>query len=146
MSPSVRHFIRHYAEMVIAMLLGMVVLGIPGEGLLHVAGTSTSELRTDAPAVVFLGMALTMTVPMVAWMRYRGHGWRPCWEMAASMFVPTFAVIGLMAGGVVGDFMALMSIEHVAMLPSMLVAMLARPHEYTGHAHGRHGTPAEVTS
>ena len=145
MSPSIRHFARHYVEMVIAMFLGMVVLGVPGEGLLHVAGTSTSELRTDAPAVVFLGMALTMTVPMVAWMRYRGHGWRRCWEMAASMFVPTFAVIGLMAGGVVDGFMTLMSIEHVAMLPSMLVAMLARPREYAC-AHGHHRAPAEVTA
>jgi hypothetical protein len=146
MSPATRHFIRHYVEMVVAMFLGMVVLGIPGEGALHAVGTSTSALRTDAPAVVFLGMALTMTVPMVAWMRYRGHGWRPCWEMAASMFVPTFAVIGLMAGGIVDDFMTLMSIEHVAMFPSMLVAMLARPGEYTGGAHGHHGAHAEVAA
>jgi hypothetical protein len=40
-----------------------------------------------------------------------------------------------MGGGVVTDFMTLMSLEHVVMLPSMLVAMLVRRDEYTGHAH-----------
>ncbi len=58
-------------------------------------------------------MALTMTVPMVAWMRYRGHGWRPCLEMAAAMFVPTFVAIALL-GAI--DFDALMMFEHVGML------------------------------
>jgi hypothetical protein len=35
-----------------------------------------SELREDAPALSLLGMAVVMTVPMVGWMRYRGHGWQ----------------------------------------------------------------------
>jgi len=78
-------------------------------------------------------MALTMTVPMVAWMRYRGHGWRPCLEMAGAMFVPTFAAIALL-GAV--DLDALMMWEHVGMLAAMLVAMLARPDEYLyAHQH-----------
>jgi hypothetical protein len=84
-------------------------------------------------------MAVVMTVPMVAWMRHRGHGWRPSAEMAASMFLPTFAVIALMASGAI-DFWTAMGIEHAAMLPSMLVAMLLRRDEYTGH-HG-HGALA----
>lgn len=48
-------------------------------------------------------MAVMMTIPMVALMRYRGHAWRPCWEMSASMFLPTFAAIGLLWGGAI-DF------------------------------------------
>jgi hypothetical protein len=135
MNPSTRHFIRHYVEMIAAMFLGMVILGVPGELALQALGSGTSELRADAPALVFLGMAVTMTVPMVAWMRYRGHGWRPSNEMAASMFVPTFAVIALMAGGVLDDFGSLMMIEHIAMFPAMLIAMLLRVDEYTGHHH-----------
>jgi hypothetical protein len=134
MSPT-RHFARHYLEMVIAMLLGMVVLGVPAEGALRAMGSSTSALQDDAPAVLLLGMAVTMTVPMAGWMRHRGHGWTPCLEMAASMFLPTFAVIGLMGAGVAGDFGALMTAEHAAMLPSMLVAMLLRRDEYTHGAH-----------
>src|SRR5215208_6167415 len=129
-----RTFIRHYIEMVVVMFAGMIVLGVPGEAALHAIGSGTSELRDDAPALVFLGMATTMTVPMVAWMRYRGHTWRPTLEMAASMVIPTLAAIALLAAGVLG-FDALMGIEHVAMLLGMLVAMLLRIDEYTSHAH-----------
>jgi hypothetical protein len=138
MSTSPFQFIRHYAEMIVAMFAGMVVLGIPGEWALHLAGTSTHELKGDAPELVFLGMAVTMTVPMVAWMRFRGHDWRPCWEMAASMFVPTFGVIGAMWTGISSDFGALMVAEHVAMLPSMLAVMLLRYSEYAGCGHHHH--------
>jgi hypothetical protein len=133
--------------MVVAMFAGMVVLGVPGEAALRAIGTSTSQLKVDAPALVFLGMALIMTVPMVAWMRYRGHSRRPCWEMAASMLLPTFGVIGVMGAGLVGDLMTLMSVEHVVMLPSMLVAMLLRRDEYSGHhAHGHHVAHHQVAA
>ncbi len=128
------HFVRHYAEMVIAMLLGMLLLGLPAEGALLAVGSGTSELQREAPALALLGMAVVMTVPMVAWMRHRGHGWRPSAEMAASMFLPTFAVIALMSVGAIG-FWSAMGIEHAVMLPSMLVAMLLRRDEYRGHVH-----------
>jgi len=129
-----RTFIRHYAEMVAAMFAGMIVLGLPAEGALIAAGTSTAAVQDSAPAIVLLGMAVAMTVPMVAWMRHRGHGWRPSMEMSASMFLPTFAAIALLGAGAVG-FHTAMGLEHVVMFPAMLVAMLLRPSEYTGHAH-----------
>jgi hypothetical protein len=132
-------FARHYAEMLVAMVAGMLALGLPAGAALELVGVTTAELREDAPALLLLGMALTMTVPMVGWMRLRGHGWPAANEMAASMFVPTFAAIALRWGGVVEDVGSLLMIQHVAMLPSMLVAMLLRREEYTGgHAHG-HG-------
>jgi flagellar biosynthetic protein FliP len=131
MSTPIRHFIRHYVEMVAAMFAGMIVLGIPAEGLLRLAGTSSGRL---APGVMFLEMALIMTIPMVALMRLRGHAWRPCWEMSASMFLPTFAAIGLLWAGA-GDQDALMLLEHAVMLPAMLVAMLLRFDEYAGCGH-----------
>lgn len=129
------HFIRHYLEMIAAMFAGMVILGIPAEGALHLFGSSTAQLKSEAPAVVFLGMALIMTIPMVWLMRYRGHPWRPCWEMSASMFLPTFAVIGAMWSGINDDFGTLMVTEHAAMLPAMLVAMALRYEEYAGCGH-----------
>jgi hypothetical protein len=137
MSASTRHFARHYAEMVAAMFLGMLVLGAPAEWAMGAAGTSWSQLHTDAPALMLLGMAVTMTVPMVGWMRYRGHGWRASSEMAASMFLPTFAVVALLWAGLVEDVGALLAVEHVAMLLSMLAAMLLRPAEYTCGVHSR---------
>jgi hypothetical protein len=71
---------------------------------------------------------------MVAWMRYRGHSWQPCLEMAASMIIPTLVAIGLLWADL-STFGTLMGLEHVAMLLGMLVAMLLRPGEYTAHAH-----------
>jgi hypothetical protein len=127
-------FIRHYSEMVVVMFAGMIVLGLPGEAALHAIGSGTSELRETAPATVFLGMAFTMTVPMVAWMRYRSHRWQPTLEMAASMVIPTLAAIALLGAGA-ASFGTLMGLEHVAMLLGMLVAMLLRADEYTSHAH-----------
>jgi hypothetical protein len=133
-------FIRHYVEMVVVMFAGMIVLGVPGEAALHAMGSGTSELRETAPATVFLGMGFTMTVPMVAWMRYRGHSWQPTLEMAASMVIPTLIAIALLGAGL-ASFAALMGLEHVAMLLGMFLAMLVRRDEYTGH-HGHEAIAA----
>lgn len=78
------------------MFLGMVVLMTPTGVLSSVLGTSWSRL---SPAMNVLAMALTMTAPMIAWMRYPGHAWRPNTEMAASMLIPTFAVMGALWAG-----------------------------------------------
>jgi hypothetical protein len=75
-------------------------------------------------------------------MRHRGHGWAPSWEMAASMFVPSFAAIALLWGGVVTESGALLAIQHAAMLPAMLFVMLLRVDEYAGHHH----EPAPATA
>jgi hypothetical protein len=123
MTSSARHFARHYAEMVAAMYLGMLLL-IP-------VGAIGVELHDDA-TLMLSAMAVTMTAPMVAWMRYRGHGWAACTDMTAAMLVPTLGVLALGWIAVVEDAGALMAVEHVLMLPSMLVAMLLRRSEYAG--------------
>jgi hypothetical protein len=131
MSSSTRHFVRHNVEMVVAMFLGMGVLLPPLGAALRAAGTSLH----DSDVLMISAMAVTMTAPMVAWMRYRGHAWPACTDMTAAMAIPTVAVLALLWSGLVGDLGALLVIEHVAMLPSMLVAMLLRRDEYTGAAH-----------
>ena len=129
------HFIRHYLEMVVAMFAGMLVLGVPARGGPAPARLEHRRAARRRPWAALLGMALMMTIPMVALMRWRGHGWRPCWEMSASMFLPTFAAIALMEAGVLA-YMPAMMLEHAVMLPAMLGAMLLRPQEYSCHAHG----------
>jgi hypothetical protein len=128
-SPAGR-FARHYAEMVVVMFAGMIVLGLPANLVLGGFGV---ELH-DAPAAMLLSMGITMTVPMVAWMRYRGHGWAASNEMAASMMVPSVAVVGLLAAGVVVETGTLLAIQHGVMFPAMLAVMFLRLDEYT-HAH-----------
>src|SRR4051812_38465461 len=135
-----RRLARHYLEMVIAMFLGMAILGLPAGWALEAMGSSWSALNDDVPALMLLGMATTMTVPMVGWMMYRGHGARANAEMSASMFVPTFAVIALLWAGVVTDVGVLMVAEHVAMLAAMAGVMLLRPAEYAC------GAPATLAS
>ena len=126
-----RHFLRHYAEMVVVMLLGMAVLYAPGAFVLR-AVSGWSDLHTEAPGAVFGLMCLTMTAPMVWWMRRRGHGWRPNAEMAMSMIAPTLVAIALLAADV-AEMGTLMSAEHVAMFGAMFLVMLARPDEYACH-------------
>lgn len=121
-----RIFIRHYFEMVLAMFLGMGVLA---------GGLAAAGVEIDAVELALLWMAFTMSVPMVAWMRYRGHGWGPSWEMTASMFLPSFAAIALLWIGLVEDRGALMAVQHTVMFPAMLIAMFLRREEYAGHVH-----------
>jgi len=132
------HFVRHYIEMVVAMFLGMFVLGLPLGALLGIVGVDVSGWQIDARELLLLGMAFTMSVPMAGWMRYRGHGWAPVWEMTGSMFVPSFAAIGLLWAGIVDDTDALLYIQHVGMFPSMLAVMVLRLDEYTGHGGHAH--------
>jgi hypothetical protein len=127
-----RHFVRHYLEMVAAMFLGMAVLGVPAGWLMSAVGVSS-----EAPTPMLLSMAVTMTLPMVAWMRFRGHGRRANAEMSASMLLPAAAVIALLEAHVFAYSGAVMVVEHVAMLASMLAAMLLRPAEYAGHGHAQ---------
>src|SRR5688500_192774 len=130
-----RHFARHYVEMVVEMFLGMAVLGVPAGWALGLADSSWGELRAEAPAAMLLLMAATMTVPMAAWMRRRGHGWRPTNEMSASMIVPTLAVIALYGAGLISDVGTMLVVEHVVMLAGMFAVMLLRPEEYSQHHH-----------
>lgn len=127
----VRTFARHYLEMVIAMLAGMFVLGGAVLVVLELVGADLSD------SLSLLGMGVTMTVPMVAWMRYRGHGWAPTREMAAAMIVPSVAAVGLLWADLVEDVDTLMVVEHVAMFALMLVVMLFRLDEYTHSHHDR---------
>jgi hypothetical protein len=121
-----RTFLRHYLEMLLAMFIGMGVLA----GGLAAAGVDIRSVE-----LALLWMAFSMSLPMVAWMRYRGHGWTPSLEMTASMFLPSFAAIALLWFGLVEDRGALMGVQHAAMFPAMLVAMLLRRAEYSGHVH-----------
>jgi flagellar biosynthetic protein FliP len=130
-----RQFARHYVEMVLVMLVGMAVLAVP-------ARLATDALLPgvdgDDTTLMLARMGVIMTLPMIPWMRWRGHGWRPTLEMAAAMIVPALAVIGLYAAAVLDGVGLLMTVEHVAMFAAMFGVMIARPDEYS-HAHlGRH--------
>jgi hypothetical protein len=125
-------FLRHYLEMVAAMVVGMVALGAALRGVLALVGL---EVPTRYPELAALEMAFTMSVGMAAWMRHRGHRWASTLEMAGAMFAPTIALVPLLWLGVIsGD--ALLVLEHLAMLPLMYLLMARRRAEYGGSSHG----------
>jgi hypothetical protein len=125
---------RHFVEMVVAMFVSMGVFAAAWAGGEALTGLSFPH----APEAMALRMAFDMSVGMVVWMRYRGHGWAPTLEMVAAMFAPAALLAPLsMAGAISGH--VLMIATHVAMLPLMLVVMLRRRAEY-GHAHRGIGT------
>jgi hypothetical protein len=127
---SKRAFARHFGEMVLAMLLGMLVLGGFAELLFAAAGSSLSD---QAGATQVMLMGFNMTVPMVIWMRYRGHAAARNAEMAMSMLVPSVAAAALAWAGALESGAAL-GVQHVVMIPAMLGVMLWRYQEYS-HPH-----------
>ena len=91
-------FVRHLLEMVAAMMVGMMASA--AIFLSAVGMTADAALRRHAVLFVVV-QAVGMTVAMIAWMRYRGHAWRGCSEMAAAMVVPAIPLIGLRLAGVI---------------------------------------------
>lgn len=119
-------FLGHFGEMAAAMMIGMAVPGMPLRALqVAVLGPESAGV----PELRALGMAASMTVAMVAWMRFRGHSWRASAEMAAAMMVPTVALLPLLWLDLVSG-RTLVAVGHGVMLPAMLAAMLYRRREY----------------
>jgi hypothetical protein len=115
------HVIRHYLEMVVAMVVGMVALG-PVWSLVW-PGLS-AHVAADA-----LVMATDMAIGMGAWMRFRGHSWSAIAAMSAAMYLPfVVLLLPLWAGLITGG--TLLTAGHVLMLPTMALAMLWQRHEY----------------
>ena len=88
-----------------------------------------SEARARYPELYLSVMAFTMTVPMVLWIRHRGHGLRSCFEMSAAMVLPGVFVlcmfwIGVTDGPACGLYGGLM-------IPPMLAVVVSRRAEYS---------------
>ena len=130
LSASKRAFARHLGEMLVAMFLGMGVFGGLAALGFAAAGGSSSDLPGGVRVML---MGIYMTVPMVLWMRYRGHAAARNAEMAMSMMVPTVVAAALAFAGALGTGAAL-GVQHSVMVPAMLGVMLwrydhyARPH------------------
>jgi hypothetical protein len=123
---SAKKFARHFAEMVVAMAVGMVVLHPVWMVVLDAFGAGALMRNPYTGALI---MATNMTVAMSAWMTFRGHRWQPIAEMGAAMYLP-FLALFVPLGLELIDAGALMLWGHLLMLPAMAVAMLLRPHEY----------------
>jgi len=137
----VGHFTLHLVEMCAAMCVGMVALGALSFAVAHQLGVA-DPLR-QYPEFFALVMACNMSLPMAAWMHFRGMAWRPIAEMSGAMFGEVFVLIGASWLGVIPPG-SLVLWQHTLMLPAMVVAMLFRLDLYTGRVtpHAQHAAHA----
>lgn len=112
---------RHFAEMVAAMVVGMLVLEPVRMGL--ASALDAPELGGEAAC---MAMATEMSIAMALWMRIRHHGWGETLQMCLAMYV-SFVVlfpllwVGLLDAGVV------LLVGHLLMLIAMWI--LIRRHD-----------------
>jgi hypothetical protein len=125
--PALRRFVRHYLEIVVATVAGMVVLGPAESMLLNAIGWAELLARFETYALV---MATNMTVAAAAWMRFRRHGWAAIAEMAVAMYAPFMVLFPPLWLGVLSAT-GLMVLGHVLMLFAIAAVMLRRRDEYT---------------
>jgi hypothetical protein len=133
-----RPFLRHLGEMLVAMVLGMLMLG----PLWPYAVPDDLLARADIAAGT---MATSMSVAMAVWMWHRRHGGAAIAEMTAAMYVPFLVLLPPWWAGLIGAD-AVMVGGHLLMLPAMVLAMWHRAAEYTAHRphQGRSGPFAAV--
>ena len=109
-----------------AMMIGMIA----GAAIfLSIVRVTWDEALLEYPVQALLVMAVSMTVPMVAWMRFRHHGWRSSGEMGAAMALPVIPFICLVVFDVTKG--AVCSLYCLATILAMLGVMLYRRDEYS---------------
>jgi len=133
-------FIRHFLEMLAAMIVGMAVFGGIVSGVFALLGHSN---LLHYAALRALLMATYMTVGMLLWMRHRGHNWFRIREMAGAMFAPFILLLipfwaGLISSG------GLLAGGHLSMLPFMLGVMLRNREEYSQDHRQHSSSPATI--
>jgi len=126
-----RRFTRHYFEMFVVMWIGMFIAAFVFMTILTlaVAGEVTwEEALVDYPAHALLAIAIGMSVPMIPWMRHRGHTRRSAYEMAAVMAIPVIPFVCLALLNVVDG--AQCGLYCLVGILGMFVLMLYRREEY----------------
>jgi hypothetical protein len=137
-------FTRHFIEMCVSMcagggILAAIVFGIP----ILVGGP---DLRVQFPELSLIVIAILLTVPMAAWMQFRGMEWRPILEMSAVPCALAFVLIAAVWAGLApADTLQVRFGEFCGITcAGMLVVMLPRLGLYTGRIghHAGHGADA----
>ena len=136
----VGRFGRHLLEMCLVMCGGGAVLSVLFFGAAGLLGYS--DLPRTAPELSVLVIALNLSVPMLAWMRYRGMAWQPTLEMAGSSMVVGVALIAAYRMDLV-DRGSLVEVQTSLACPVMLAVMLARFPLYSGN-HSGHSARSTV--
>lgn len=123
-------FLLNLLELQISMGLGALVCYL----VVRLISTSPSYATSYRPGTLLfaLGDIFFLTVPVVAWMIVRGHGWRHSVELAIAMIVPValIIVLGQLAG--FAYLLWLLTAGYPAMSLGMLFYMLYRYNRFVG--------------
>ena len=137
------YFIWHLLEMCLTMCIG----GVPLIVLFFIGAAKIGypDLIEQSPELSVLAMGFILSLPMLAWMRFRGHEWRPTLEMSSTTIVLGILLVGLGWLGVLAKSSLLEWMRTLA-CPAMLIPMLFRLDIYTAHHadHSRHPVQAAL--
>jgi hypothetical protein len=128
------YFVWHLLEMCLAMCIGgvsLIVLFFVGA-----AKIGYPDLLERFPEVAVLVIGFILSLPMIAWMRFRGHEWRPTLEMASTSIALGIVLAGL---GWLRLLPKSSEFEWLTRLacPVMIIPMLFRLDHYSG-SHSSH--------
>jgi O-antigen/teichoic acid export membrane protein len=121
-SPFWLHFLEMLGAMAIGMFAGAAIF-------LSIVQLTWEEALIQYPVQSLLVMAVSMTVPMVAWMRHTRHDRERTAEMAAAMVLPVIPFICLVAFDVTKG--ASCSLYCVTTVLAMLGVMYYRRSDYS---------------
>jgi hypothetical protein len=123
-------FLLHFLELQIPMGLGALICYL----LTRLIPASSSFATAYHPGTFLFGVGdvLFLTVPVVAWMIFRGHGWRQSLEMAVAMIAPVAAIMVLGQLTAYDYLTWLLTAGYPAMCLGMLAYMLYRRDLVTG--------------
>lgn len=140
------YFLLHFLEMCVVMCAGGIATL---SALLRWTGPLIGypDLKTRFPELSTVVLALWLTGVMIAWMRFRGHEWRPTLEMASTSIVALPLLIGAVWLGVIPNS-SLFGLECGLACAFMVVPMLFGLDHYAGrHAsHDHHSHAAHMGS
>lgn len=136
------NFGRHFLEMCVAMCVGgaalnaLVFAGIP-------ALTGGGDLRSQFPELSLIVIAILLTVPMAAWMRFRGMASRPTLEMSGVAIALAALLIGGAWTGIAPASILAIGFGRFCSIAcvGMFAVMLFRLDLYTGRS-GHHAAHA----
>ena len=119
-------FVRHFVEMILAMVVGMALLD-PFAQYLFSSYANIDMFAT--PGLFAPVMTLNMVIGMSVWMLFRRHGLRSIGEMSGAMFLPLCLFIGpywmeMLSGDVL--IVGSMALS----LPAMILVMFYRRDMY----------------
>ncbi len=140
----VGRFSLHFLEMVVAMMVGMPIFSLV-RNLIPASSILSTAFKSGTIAYG-INMTVFMTLPMVAWMILRGHGWRHSVEMALAMVAPVAltTVLSLLGAAVYLPWLG--NASHFGMFLGMLIVMLYHRDHYTGKtSHSAHTAHGEIS-